>query len=191
MKDLIYDMILESLSNYVESGYIDIDEAEVLSEAAYDELYYESDTKKYEEPKYTKPFSGKLSKCSLIPYGEKEKEFINDRKLINVIQSTYPKVEKLMYEKIDKLYKHWYDDEDTKYKSSDDVKKIMDKVLDTIVIMYREKTNILMVDYWANNYYNHPLSNDFFGGHSISCSIEIDMKTYKVKKINKEVHLEG
>ena len=39
--DLMYDMILESLSSYVESGELDIDDAEVLSEAAYDELYTE------------------------------------------------------------------------------------------------------------------------------------------------------
>ena len=62
--DLMYDMILESLSNYVESGELDIDEAEVLSEAAYDELY-ESD--KLNEYDFGKMSSSILSKiCSSI-----------------------------------------------------------------------------------------------------------------------------
>ena len=43
VRDLMYDMILESLTDYVESEELEIEEAEVLSEAAFDYLFTDDD----------------------------------------------------------------------------------------------------------------------------------------------------
>ena len=42
MVDLIYELILESLVDYVANGELEYEEAEMISEAAYDELFYEA-----------------------------------------------------------------------------------------------------------------------------------------------------
>ena len=59
MNDLIYDLIIDSLSNYVESGELDYEEAEIIAESACDELFYEGnnlerDLKKYKMKKALK-----------------------------------------------------------------------------------------------------------------------------------------
>lgn len=42
LRDLMYDMILESLVNKVDDGEITMQEASIFSEAAYDEIYTEN-----------------------------------------------------------------------------------------------------------------------------------------------------
>ena len=47
MNDLIYELILESLSDYVESGELEFEEAEIIAESAYDELFDENALSRY------------------------------------------------------------------------------------------------------------------------------------------------
>ena len=95
-QNIMYDLILESLSKYVESGELDIDEAEVLSEAAYDNImdesrrmdreiakYYDKDKKSFvnNRPEWTKSYPLEMMGKSYATGGDiKNRDYIHSQR---------------------------------------------------------------------------------------------------------------
>lgn len=120
-----------------------------------------------------------------------KKNCLNDDKLVKCLNSSWPKIKKMIYSKINEYIDDWYKNDDGSYEyDANTIDKVMKFGTLDLVDIEKFSNGTFNISFWYNNSAkSNKNSNKFFGGHVVIAGVNIT-SNYKISN-NLEFSIEG